>query len=460
MVDTRTFFSPEALFRYHIVSLVTALQHQGWRRSDAVRQVAEPLHYTDTGQARRVGERTLWTWLAAFHKGGVEALEPKKRPKIASSTVLSQGMLDFLISERGLDLYASVPELIDRARAHNIIGPEERVDRTSVWRAMGRLGLSTKPGAPPNGADMRRFEHIARMHCVLVDGKHFRAGLTRRKRVAFYYLDDATRYGLGVVVTTAENAQSVLFGLYEVLARYGLMSLLYWDHGPGFIADAIKQVAARLDLAAVYGRVAYKEGRGKVERFNRSAKARVLRNLAGADVDTDCGALTLLLQHDLFEVYNHRRHTSLGDDTPYERWHTSEHPLRPALSDSWLKECFTLPVKRLVSKDHIVSVDGTEYEVPRGLAGTKPTLHRRLLEPTEHGHALYLLHQDELQRLHPVDKHANATSGRARDTTPEPTPEGAPPKSASHLSFEAALPPMTNADGGYPDTNTTDQEEK
>ena len=452
MVDNHRFFSLEALFRYRVISHVAALEHQGWQRSDAVRQVVDPLHYTDEGQAKRVSERSLWRWLAAFEKGGVDAQETKKRSKIQSSRVLSQDLLDFLESERGKDLKASIPELILRARAMNLIGPKQAVDRTSVWRAMQRLGLSTSAGALPKGADTRRFEHASRMHCVIADGKHFRAGPTRRKRVAIYFLDDATRYGLGVVVTTSENLEAVLVGLHEVVERFGLMHLLYWDHGSAFVAADVKQVAAQLGLHAVYGRVAYPQGRGKIEVFNRSAKARVLRNLAGSpDVDPDCGALTLLLSHDL-KLYNHLPHESLEGETPYQRWHSSEHPLRPAESSVWLRECFTLPIERRVSNDHIVQVNGTDYEVPRGYAATKVTLHRRLLEPTENGHALYLPHESALVRLHPVDKQANATSGRA-PLPSKPEPETVLPKSASQLSFEASLAPMTAADGGYYDPN-------
>ena len=125
MVDNHRFFSLEALFRYRVISHVAALEHQGWRRSDAVRHGVETLHYTDEGQAKRFSERSLWRWLAAFEKGGVEALEPKKRSKIQSSMVLSQDLLDFLESERAKDLKASIPELIRRARAKDLIGPKE-----------------------------------------------------------------------------------------------------------------------------------------------------------------------------------------------------------------------------------------------------------------------------------------------------------------------------------------------
>ena len=51
-------------------------------------------------------------------------------------------------------------------------------------------------------------------------------------------------------------------------------------------------------------------------------------------------------------------------------------------SAEWLRERFTLTVRRRVTKDHIVSVDGVQYEVPRGRSGEWVDLLRRLLERT------------------------------------------------------------------------------
>jgi len=49
-------------------------------------------------------------------------------------------------------------------------------------------------------ADQRRFAYPHRMMMVLADGKHFRAGPARKRVVAPFFLDDASRFGLGVVV--------------------------------------------------------------------------------------------------------------------------------------------------------------------------------------------------------------------------------------------------------------------
>jgi hypothetical protein len=51
---------------------------------------------------------------------------------------------------------------------------------------------------------------------VLADGKHFRAAVRRKRRVAVFFRDDATRFGLGGVVGTDETAELFLRGLHAI----------------------------------------------------------------------------------------------------------------------------------------------------------------------------------------------------------------------------------------------------
>ena len=206
------------------------------------------------------------------------------------------------------------------------------------------------------------------MQCVLADGKHFRAGAARLRRVALFFIDDATRYGLQVRVGTAESSELFLRALYQMVMRHGLADLFFLDKGPGFNSHDTKavvqgglgallihgttrypqghghrtaydQVLRSLDGAAdvdpaceavvqgglgallIHGTTRYPQGHGAIERFNRTAYDQVLRSLDGAaDVDPACDALTLRLNHFL-ERYNDTPHETLGKDiTPRQRW--------------------------------------------------------------------------------------------------------------------------------------------
>jgi putative transposase len=451
--DRSALSDQETLFRYRIVSAVKALEHSGLGRSDAVRQVSGAAHLYDDTRERKVSERTIYRWLAAFRQGAFSALRPQVREKLRGSLVLDEELLKFIAKERTRDRDASIPELLRRAEQYEVIADAGEFDRSTVWRTMQRLSIETRRRKQPAEGDTRRFRYRERMQMVVADFKHFRAGLRRARRVAVYFLDNASRFGLDVMVSTAEQAAVVLRILYGVIGDYGLMDLLYWDGGPGFKDEDVLLVVSHLGVLAIRGRARYPEGHGCIEAFNRSLKARLLRSFDGApDIDPDCSALTLRLRHDLFEVYNHLPHEALDGDTPYQRFMHSSRPLRPAASEQWLRECFTVPLQRRVSADHVVSVDGALYEVPRGHAGEKATIFRRLLESTEQHDALYLRHRGQLVRLHPVDLAFNATSGRAR---PDKTQhQDAPPallsKCASTLDFEKTYRSMLETDGGYP----------
>jgi hypothetical protein len=65
--------SPEALFRYQIVSAVRARELSGQRTDLAVRTVAGQRHLTLDGQEKTVGVRSIYRWLADLDADGPSA---------------------------------------------------------------------------------------------------------------------------------------------------------------------------------------------------------------------------------------------------------------------------------------------------------------------------------------------------------------------------------------------------
>ena len=440
--------SPTALFRFSVVSQVLSRLLGGQQRAQAVGDVVAAEHATPDGELRRVSRRTLQRWLAAYDKKGLAGLEPASRQKTIASTVLPQELLSFLGHEKQIDSRASVPELIRRARELKIISATEPVCRTTVWRACRRMGLATRRRSSKREADMRRFNYPHRMMMVLADGKHFRAGEARQRRVALFYLDDATRYGLAVIVGTSESTELFLHGLYEMIRKVGYCDILYLDHGSGFVSDDTQAVVAQLPFGhLVYGTAGYPEGHGKIERLNQTAKADVLRAVDGAaDVDPDCGALTLRLQHYLERQYNLRPHAALAGQSPQQRWHADPRPLRFPRDEDDLSRHFLVTETRRVSRDHVISYGGQLYEVPRPLAASQVEVHRHIL--SEH---LFVPWQGRLVRLHLLDPEANASGGRTAAGEEPSAGEDAVPRTAATIAFDRQWRPIIDADGGYRD---------
>jgi putative transposase len=438
--------SAEALFRFQVVSMVLARELGGEKRAAAVGAVVAAPHLTFSGSLRTVPPRTLYRWLAAYRDHGLAGLELRPRLTAAVSAALDEALVAFLRSEKTLDPRASAPELIRRARVLQIIAPDSAIDRVTVWRALRRLGLPTRRRPQKREGDMRRFAYPNRMMMLLADGKHFRAGSDRLKRVALFFIDDATRKGLHVVVGTSESTELFLRGLHELIRKVGLMVVIYLDHGAGFISDDTIIVVAQLPGAhLVHGTSGYPEGHGKVERFNRTAADTVLRSLDGAaDVDPDCAALELRLAHFLGQ-YNHWPHESLDGECPAARWDADPRPLCFPEDDQKLRAAFVIREGRSVSKDHVIKYGGLEYEAPRGLGGSSVEVHRNALTGE-----LWLVHDGRIFRLQPLDPARNARDRRERPKEPETPVSGeAVPRTAATIAYDRDHGPVVDKDGGF-----------
>ena len=441
--------STVALFRFAVVSQVRSRVLAGEAQADAIAQLAAQQHAHCDSRAQSVSERSIYRWLAAFAAQGLAGLEPASRQRTSTSVVLAASVLDFIVAQKEEDVRASLPEIVRRARQRGVIGETERIHRSTVYRACVRMGVPVVRRTKARVRDSRRFAYPHRMDLILSDGKHFRAGATRKKRLAMFFLDDATRFGLHAVVGPSESKALFLRGLYETVQHHGISGIVYLDHGSGFIAKDTLAVVAQLPALLIHGEVAYPEGHGKIERFHQTAEQALLRGLDGrAEVDPDCGALELRLRHWLREIYNHTPHESLDLKTPWQRFSADPRPLRFPESLATLRERFVVALQRKVSNDHVVSFDGVDFETPRGLAGTWVTLYHQVLDGT-----ISVLHPDRsgrIVRLHPVDVVANAKARRGEPPTSQKEPAVyVLPKSAADLAFDQDFRPVIDSDGGF-----------
>jgi len=440
-----------AAYRLAVVFEVKVEEAKGIALPKAVVLVSAREHLGAKGKLRRFSARTINRWIKAFDKDQIKGL-CNQRQEVASFS-LSDSLIKFLKDVKQEDPEASIPEVIRRARLSNIIGVNEVVNRVTVYRACLKLNLPLMRKSSVKYGDMRRFAYEHRMQMVLCDGKHFRVGGSRRKRVALFYIDDATRFVLHVVVGTSETSQLFLTGFYELILKYGLMSAIYFDHGSGFEAGDVKVIAAHLGVALIYGKVRYPEGHGKIERFNQTAKADVLRSLdKNPNIDPDCMALKLRLQHYLDEMYNPREHEGIQNDNPKNRFFSDSRQLKYPISDQTLRAHFIITKDKRVSKDNLISERKTFYEVPFGHARTWVKLYIRVLEDS-----LAVLHEGVLVDIHPVDLGLNARSKRMGRNSSKEESSKPPAKTAAEMAFEKDCGPMVGPDGNY-FKNQTDEE--
>lgn len=442
----KTNFIPpkEVFFRYQVVSIVLTREAAGEVFSKAVNRTAEMFHPFPDGGERKVSKRSIYRWIDAYKKFGFEGLAPVQRPQIEDSQALDPLLLAFFAEQKKDDPLVSVPELIRRGEILGHIRPEDNVNRVTVWRALNRMGIDTSHRKSRKRRDSRRFAFPHRMDMVLCDGKHFRAGINRVRRVALFFLDDCTRYVLHGVVGASETTELFLRGLYETILKYGFMSSLFVDRGSGFTSNDTVDVLRKLNILFIHGARAYPQGRGKNERFNRTASDQSIRFFSGnPEIDADCRSLEQRLNHYIEYQYANTPHEKLDGQTPLHCFQSDSRPLRFAEREDVLRQAFVLHVTRRVSFDNVVNLNGKEFEIPIGYAGTRITIHRNLLDDS-----LGIVHQGRLVRISVVDKEANARAGRAKVEADNETAP-LPPKSSSQIAFERDFKPVVDSDGGF-----------
>ena len=401
-------------FRFMVVSKVLAEEARGVVRPNAVQATAEEVHQDEQGRASPVSERTIYRWLKLFEEHGLAGLQTAQR-KNRKPYALDSKLLAYLVGEKQGDPHASVPELLKRATQNGLLGHATKVDRSTVWRALKEAGVTTRRGRKSKKLACRRFAYPHRMNMVLCDGKHFRAGPERVRRVALFFIDDATRMLLSAVVGTTENTTLFLRGLHGCIIRYGLMKALYVDNGSGFKGNDSRAVLEALEVAYILGTPRYPEGRGKVERFNQTIWNALLRGFPGnPEIGTSCAELEHQLQHYVFRIYNHEPHEGIDNQTPAQRFHEDSVALDHLKDQSILEQKFVLSTTRKVSKDHVVSLEGTLYEVPQGYARQVITLYRNMLSGE-----VSILHKAHYSRLAPLEAHDNARRPCNRKASPE-----------------------------------------
>jgi transposase InsO family protein len=438
----------EALFRYQVVSQVLSREAAGIVLSEAVKNAAGMEHVCPEGKERKISKRSIYRWLDAFKRHGFEGLLPKARGRTEDSMALSRALLDYFVEQKKADPRASIPELIKRARVLGLIQPRELVNRVAVWRALNRRGIDTCHRKSQKANDCRRYAYPHRMDMVLCDGKHFRAGINRVRRVALFYLDDCTRNVLNAVVGTSETTTLFLRGLFETIRTYGFMSALYVDRGSGFMAHDAVDVLRKLNVLFIHGSKGYPQGRGKIERFNRTAFEQAIRFLnANPEVDADCGSLEQRLRHYIRHQYAEAPHEGLDNSCPLDCFQNDTRSLRFAQSMEELQQAFVLHTTRRVSFDNVISLNSVAFEVPRGHAGARIELHRNVLDDS-----VRIAHEGRLVRIMPVDLHANARDSRANGPRDDGASSPLPPKSCSQMVFEKDFKPVVDAQGGYSGT--------
>jgi len=409
-----------ALFRYSLIAEFIHLP-AGSRGLYARLRDKARADYTIPGSTRvRVAAETLRHWLKDYRRGGFDALLPKGRSDRGRPRVLPQAVADALLSLKEEQPQLSIPQLIRVAQQSGAAPAALTLPVSTVHRLLSRAGLMHKTGDEDEASakDRRRFAFAHAGQMWMSDVMHGPSvavpGRGRRKTYLIAFIDDATRVVPYCEFALSENTQAFLLVFKQALIRRGIPQRLFVDNGANYRSQHLALVCAKLGVALIHARPYQPSGKGKIERWFRTARAQLLRRLSPSDTES-LESLNRRLHAWVDSEYHHSPHRGLEDQTPLDRWAMSAERVRLPGPNLDLDALFLFEAKRRVQRDRTVSLNGTVFEVDAALVGHTVTLRYDPAAPPAHGVEVW--HEEKfVSRATPVDAYANCFVRRNRPT--------------------------------------------
>ena len=400
-----------AIFRYSVISdFVNGIDMSRAEKSRLMEEKCERKWSIPFSQKTRISQGAINHWIRIYNGGGLKALRPKGRSDQGRSRAMDDDTCEALICLRKEMSTATVPHLIEQMNHRKMVAPGTVLNTTTVYRFLHGQDLMRL--TKPNPVDRRKFEaelpndlwqsDVMHGPKIDVDGR-------QKKTYLIAILDDHSRLIVYARFYLSENVASYLDAFENALSRRGLPRKLYVDNGAAFRSKHLQYVTASLAITLIHAKPYKPQGKGKIERWFKTLRSRLLPYVTATTLPELNGALERYLNDD----YHHRKHSATGQN-PLDRFTSNMHCLRPAPEN--LKDHFRKMALRKVNADRTITLDGRIYEAPVALIGKRAELlyHQTDVETIE---ARYK--NKSYGMLRPVDLAVNYRVKRDKNNNPQ-----------------------------------------
>lgn len=398
-----------ALFRFGVISELVSSRLAAGELTERIHRKSERRWDIPHSNRTRLSASTIRRWLRLYERSGRElsSLYPESRSDRGRSRKIDEETVLALVRLRKNKPEAPVKRLLVELEEKKLCPPGMRLSLTTAYRILQREGLTGKPAAAK--IDRRRYEAEFPndiWQSDVMHGPSLLAGDRKRKTYLIAFLDDHSRLLPHAEFFLSENLHSWLVAFRRALLTRGLPRKLYVDNGAAFRSRHLERICASLGIALTHTPPYTPQGRGKIERFFRTVRTEFLSCFQGETFEE----LNVCLDLWLREQYHNRIHSSTGQ-TPLNRFADHLEMVRAAPID--LEDHFRKEVRRRVTKDRIVTIDGRLFEVPTRLIGEQVSL----LFMEDRPERVEIFHQGQSYGLlTPLDLRVNSQVGR--DETP------------------------------------------
>jgi len=399
-----------ALFKFSVIGTLISGELAHGELSKSIRELSQRRYEIPNSGRTHIGAGTIRDWLAAYRKGGYEALKPKNRSDAGKARVIRPELAERLVSLKKDHPKMGVNTMFRELGRENFMQPHE-VSPASVYRLFMRSDL--KPHESKTGKEQRRFVHRFPNDCWQSDvmhGDYIKDGPDSRARKTYLiaFLDDASRLIVGAQFFFSEATVNIKTVLREAVLTYGVPSRLYLDNGRNFCADDLRIACAAMRTALIHTTPYYPEGKGKIERFFRTVRSSFLPCLKIITSLKDLNhCFELWLQND----YNRAPHEGIAGDTPMNTFlRNADSHIRRLPPHVDPAELFTRKESRRVAKDGTFRVNNLLYQTEEHLIGKRIEILFDVDDPTR---KVKVYHADTfVHATYPIDFNANAVAKR------------------------------------------------
>lgn len=389
-----------ALVRYRLIAEAAAAPRGA--RTQLLRLAASKEVTWPDGRVVHVTVRTLQRWLARFERGGLRALVRQPREDKGRTRSITEAAIERVIALRKEEPARSTSTLIDIVERAGEVAKgalrrstlDRHLDRRSASRRMLHV-LGTKRHVRLAFAHPLDFV-VGDFHA----GPYVRdaAGDIRRTELGAF-IDHCSRFVPESRYGLTEDLMHVRRGLRALVVANGRPHKLYVDRGPGYQAHRFHFGCAQLEIELVHSRPYVSEGRGVIERLNRTVKEAFEVEVRLRKEPPTLDELNQLWWAWLDERYHRTPHSETGEP-PRERWQrllqtTDVRRADPALVDEVLR----LHARRVVHpKTSTVEVCGVRFVVDTALRRRKVAV---LYDPHDLSSVLVYFDGRRIQRATP-----------------------------------------------------------
>ena len=367
----------QALFRHAIIGELDIEALPRGERSARIAELATRTYRPPGGDERRFSARTLWTWWSAYRRHGLEGLLPQRRQDRGTLRALAPAVLAAAIALRREVPSRSTATLIDILETqHRVVRGQLRratLDRHLAQAGVARRRLRTL-------GDKRYIRLLFERPNQFWVGDYHEAPLLwdpQRERYRTLHLCAVIDHFSKLVPHAAwyatEQIATLEACLKQAILTRGLPEALYVDNGAAYRADQFAFACAHLGIHLRHSTPYTSEGRGAIERWNRTVVEQFEPEIRALRLD-DHREIQLRFEAWLEQRYHLTTHEATGQ-APLDRF--AQPDFTPRYPDPVLvAETFRVRGRRKVHpKTVTVEIDGIAFVVEPHLRGRWVQVH-------------------------------------------------------------------------------------